>query len=144
MENPENEAISNLADFYGKTGIEMAEFYQGDIQEAFGAGHGTTFHKDLGRIQRRREEEKHNAPIIALTDAFIDTTAVRYEWPTGSGIKIDGKLPPATYMMCFDEGVKYLKEHYSEIDADGDFLGVEKNIQVYNLSKEDRFHKKTI
>jgi hypothetical protein len=65
-----------------------------------------------------------------------------YAWPVGSDTIIEGKLPPATYMMCFDNGVKHMKSHYSEDDAIDEFLGVEKNIQVYNLSEEGRFYEK--
>lgn len=129
-------AISPLSSFKGKSGSDMTKFYK-RVQNAKGAGGGTTF-VEFQTIQKIREKEGHNAPILALTDAYIDDTIVKYEWPIGSKTIITGKLPPNTYMMCFEDGVDYLKNNYGEDQREG-YLSYIKNIQYYNFSKENRF-----
>jgi hypothetical protein len=132
-------AISPLSSFKGKSGSDMTKFYK-RVQNAKGAGGGTTFNVEFQTIQKIREKEGHNAPILALTDAYIDDTIVKYEWPVGSKTIITGKLPPNTYMMCFEDGVDYLKNNYGEDQREG-YLSYIKNIQYYNFSKENRFKR---
>lgn len=133
-------AISQLSSFKGKSSSEMTKFYK-RVQNAKGAGGGTTFNVEFQTIQKIREKEGHNSPILALTDAYIDDTVVKYEWPIGSKNMITGKLPPNTYMMCFEDGVEYLKKNYGEDQREG-YLSYIKNIQYYNFSKENRFKRK--
>lgn len=132
-------AISPLSSFKGKSGADMTKFYK-RVENAQGAGGGTTFNVEFQTIQKIREKEGHNAPILALTDAYIDDTIVKYEWPIGSKTIITGKLPPNTYMMCFEDGVDYLKNNYGEDQREG-YLSYIKNIQYYNFSKENRFKR---
>lgn len=135
------EAISPLSYFKGKSGMEMTKFYK-RVQNAQGSGGGTTFNKELHSIQIEREKQGHNAPILALTDGFIEhDVIIKYEWPVGSKKIITGKLPPNTYMMCFENGVEFLKDKYGEDQREG-YLSYIKNIQYYNFSKENRFKHK--
>lgn len=134
-------AISPLSSFKGKSGTEMTKFYK-RVEDAEGAGGGTTFNVEFQTIQKIREKEGHNAPILALTDAFIDDTVIKYEWPVGSKKMITGKLPPNTYMMSFGSGVTYLKNNYGEDQRPG-YLSYIKNIQYYDLSTENRFKSKS-
>jgi len=147
----------------------MTKFYA-RVDNAEGAGSGTTFNEEFqmiidireGRVDRdielfkeKKLEKKvekiikrpeslkriHNAPIICLSDAEIDTVYTKYEWPIGSNKIIKGRIPPNTYMMCFENGIKYMKrEGYFEDERPG-YLSFSKNIQYYNLSKENRFGK---
>ena len=133
-------AISQLSDFKGKSGYDMTKFYT-RVENAKGSGGGTVFNVEFQAIQKIREKEKHNAPIIAFTDGYIDTVAIKYEWPLGSKNMITGKLPPNTYMMCFKDGVNYLKGYYSEDVKEG-YFSFEKNIQYYDLSENGRFSTK--
>ena len=131
--------ISELTDFRGKSGSEMSKIYSYLMANSKGGGGGTTFKDEFQAMIDLRKKEKHMAPIICLTDAYIDTTVTTYEWPRGSNNIIKGKIPPNTYMMCFSSGVKYLIDNYGE-DIRPGYLSFEKNIQYYNLSKENRFN----
>ena len=118
----------------------MSKYYNEYVKTAKGAGYGTTFNKEFNTIQKLREVNNNLAPIIALTDAEIDNTAIEYYWPTNSKNKIVGKLPPNTYIMAFNFGIRYLKNHgYDEKDARPGYFSYSKNIQYYDLSEKGRF-----
>lgn len=133
-------AITPLSFFKGKSSLEMSKFYR-RVQNASGSGGGTVFNVEFQAIQKIREKEGHNAPIIALTDGYIDTVSTQYEWPLKSKNVIKGKLPPNTYMMCFADGIKYLEGYYNE-DVRAGYFSYEKNIQYYDLTENGRFGKK--
>ena len=132
------EARTPLSFFKGKKGVELTKFYQ-QVLDAEGAGHGTVFNVEFQAIQDIREEEGHNAPIIALTDGYIDYSAIEYAWPLGSNNRIKGKLPPNTYMMTDPSGIRHLKEYYNEEDAKTGFFSVSKNIQYYDVTEEGKY-----
>lgn len=132
------EARTPLSYFKGKKGLELTNFYK-QVLAAEGAGGGTVFNVEFQALQRIREAEGHNAPIIALTDGEIDQSATEYAWPVGSNNKIKGKLPPNTYMMTDPNGISYLKRYYNEQDHKEGFFSVSKNIQYYDVTEDGKY-----
>jgi hypothetical protein len=135
-----NEIRVKLSDYKGKTGIQMSEYYHDVINNTDEAGGGTTFNEEFQALIQIRKKEKHNSPIIALTDGEIDNVVTEYEWPVRSNKMIEGKFPPNTYIMCFQFGLDYLERYgYFEKDRGEGYFSYSKNIQYYNFSKENRF-----
>ena len=130
-------AITQLSFFKDKDSVELSMYFK-KVQGAKGSGGGTTFNKELQAVQLIREEEGHNAPIIVLTDGFIDSVKTEYTFPIGSGNKIVGKLPPNTYFMSDPSGITYMKTYYSDDPSEG-YFDVEKNIQYYDITENGRF-----
>jgi hypothetical protein len=131
-------AITPLSFFKDKDSVELSMYFK-KVQGAKGSGGGTTFNVELQRVQDIREEERHNAPIIVLTDGIIDAVKTEYTYPVGSGNKIVGKLPPNTYFMTDPGGIEYMKNYYNENDAREGYFDYEKNIQYYDITENGKF-----
>ena len=140
------EAITELSVFKDMDAYD-ATMYLKEVQDAEGAGSGTTFNHELQLIQALREEGKNNAPIICLTDSVIDTVITRYTWPVGSddeNDKVDGKLPPNTYFMTDPNGISYMKSrgYVEDEDPIPDYFNYEKNIQYYDVTEGGKYKTK--
>ncbi len=122
--------ITPLSFFQDKNPYELAEFYE-IIKDAEGTGGGTTFNVELQVIQNMREEQGHMAPIICLTDGFIDSVKTTYLWEDEI---ITGGLPPNTIMMSDPQGISYLRSMFKK-----DFADPEKRIEYYDVTENGKY-----
>lgn len=144
--------ITLLSD-YKDMSVEDQGKYFNKIQEARGAGGGTTFAVELQAVQDMREgkihqvvkdalkgnllktmigkPKPHQASIIMLTDSYIDQPRTTYMW---KGEKVTGFLPPSTMIMTDEQGCEYMKDTFPE-----DFKDKELRIECYDITEDGKY-----